>query len=207
MKELTTIQLRLNAPKGETNRFGGYQYRTCESILRSLKPLMEETGTNVVLTDDLVLIGDRVYVKATATLTNAAGETVCARAFAREAQGKKGMDEAQVTGGASSYARKYALCGLLAIDGANDPDRTNCGAPRGNEEATPAHGADAPSGTEADAGTPAAPTVNAEAVARRIMAVGSRGEFEARMHEYVAWWQDEVVKQAMAAMAKKFPRR
>lgn len=192
MKELTTIQLRLNAPKGETNRFGGYQYRTCESILRSLKPLMEETGTNVVLTDDLVLIGDRVYVKATATLTNAAGETVCARAFAREAQGKKGMDEAQVTGGASSYARKYALCGLLAIDGANDPDRTNCGGPRGNEEATPAHGGD---------------EVTAEAVARRIMAVGSRGEFEARMHEYVAWWQDEVVKQAMAAMAKKFPRR
>lgn len=191
MKELTTIQLRLNAPKGETNRFGGYQYRTCESILRSLKPLMEETGTNVVLTDDLVLIGDRVYVKATATLTNAAGETVCARAFAREAQGKKGMDEAQVTGGASSYARKYALCGLLAIDGANDPDRTNVG---GQEAATAAPGAAAP--VEADAAH----------VAGVIMGVRSRSEFEARMHEYTQWWTDPVVKAAMAAVAKKYPK-
>lgn len=191
MKELTVIQLRLNAPKGERNQFGGYQYRTCESILRSVKPLLEETGTNIVMSDDLVQLGDRVYVKATATLTNESGEHVTATAYAREAESKKGMDEAQVTGGASSYARKYALCGLLAIDGANDPDRTNV----------------SPQAAASPAVAIQEGEQTAETVSRAILAAKTREEFEALMYGTRKWWTDPIVKQAMQSVAKRLPKK
>lgn len=122
MKELITIQSRLKAPKKNVNKFGGYNYRKCEDILEAAKPICNELNCAIILSDDIVVIADRVYVKATATILNSEGKTFSVNAYAREEESKKGMDNAQVTGSASSYARKYALNGLLAIDDTNDPD-------------------------------------------------------------------------------------
>lgn len=120
---LSDIQKRLKAPKDQTNSFGGYKYRTCGAILEAVKPMLGDA--TITLTDDLVMIGERYYVKATATY-KAKDETVSATAYAREAQSKKGSDEAQITGAASTYARKTALSGLFALDdSADDPDVTN----------------------------------------------------------------------------------
>lgn len=125
MKELNTIQSLLNAPKGQYNMFGGYRYRSCEDILAALKPLLADTKCTLTISDDICQVGDRFYIKATATIKNEAGETESTTAFAREALTKKGMDESQVTGAASSYARKYALNGLFAIDDTKDADYLN----------------------------------------------------------------------------------
>ena len=127
MKELNIIQSKLNAPKDLKNNFGNYFYRSCESILRALKPLLEETKCTLTITDNIVQVGERFYVMATATLKNEAGETESTSAFAREPINKKGMDDSQVTGATSSYARKYALNGLFAIDDSRDSDVTNVG--------------------------------------------------------------------------------
>ena len=100
----------MKAPKGQTNKFGGYKYRSCEDILTAVKPLLAEWGCSLVLQDDIVEVGGRVYVKATASLADNDSEmAISASALAREAETKKGMDDAQITGSASSYARKYAL--------------------------------------------------------------------------------------------------
>lgn len=125
MKELIEIQANLNAPKGQYNAFGKYKYRSCEDILRAVKKHLKEQRCVLTLDDDIVAVGDRVYVKATATIRNSAGETVTTTAFAREEETKKGMDASQVTGAASSYARKYALNGLFAIDDNRDADSRN----------------------------------------------------------------------------------
>lgn len=122
MEELIKIQNRLKAPKNLYNKFGGFYYRNAESILTAVKPLLEEYGCLLLLTDEIVEIGDRVYVKAKAAFTNKDGKHVIVEAFAREPQTKKGMDEGQVTGATSSYARKYALNGLFLIDDVKDPD-------------------------------------------------------------------------------------
>ena len=122
-EKLTTIQLELKAPKSKRNNFGNYNYRSCEDILEAVKPLLAANMCSLTLDDDVLCIGDRVYVKATATLTDhAEGATISTNAFAREAETKKGMDESQITGTASSYARKYALNGLFAIDDTKDAD-------------------------------------------------------------------------------------
>lgn len=122
MKELIEIQSSLVAPKDKKNTFGNYTYRSAEQILESVKPLLKKYNCTLTISDDLVQLGDRFYVKATATIRNSSGETESTTAFAREQEDKKGMDQAQVTGSASSYARKYALGGLLAIDDNKDPD-------------------------------------------------------------------------------------
>lgn len=127
MKELRPIQTELNAPKNQYNAFGKYSYRSCEDILAAVKPLLEVYRCTLTLTDGIELIGDRFYVRATATLTNEAGDTASTTAYAREDEVKKGMDGAQITGAASSYARKYALNGLFCIDDVKDPDATNKG--------------------------------------------------------------------------------
>lgn len=122
-EKLTTIQMELKAPKSKRNNFGNYNYRSCEDILEAVKPLLASNMCSLTLDDDVLCIGDRVYVKATATLTDhAEGATISTHAFAREAETKKGMDESQITGTASSYARKYALNGLFAIDDTKDAD-------------------------------------------------------------------------------------
>lgn len=120
-KTLSEIQSKLVAPKGQYNSFGKYNYRSCEDILNALKPLLVEHSATVFLSDEITEVGGRVYVKAIATIA-AAGEELAVSAYAREAATKKGMDEAQVTGSASSYARKYALNGLFAIDDTKDAD-------------------------------------------------------------------------------------
>ncbi len=119
MEILNNIQKELKAPKGQKNTFGNYMYRSCEDILEAVKPLL---GTAILtLSDDIVMLGDRFYVKATATLSED-GKEISVSAFARESFDKKGMDSAQITGSASSYARKYALNGLFAIDDSKDAD-------------------------------------------------------------------------------------
>lgn len=122
-EKLLKIQGCLKAPKGQYNGFGKYKYRSCEDILEALKPLLVENKAVVTINDSLVQIGDRYYVQAIATLVDVEdGEKVSVMAYAREALGKKGMDESQVTGATSSYARKYALNGLFAIDDNKDMD-------------------------------------------------------------------------------------
>ena len=121
IKALGAIQAKLNAPKNQTNKFGGYDYRSCEDVLQAVKPLLAENHAVLRLEDELVLIGDRYYVRATATL-DVNGESVSTTAYAREADAKKGMDASQVTGATSSYARKYALNGLFCIDDNKDAD-------------------------------------------------------------------------------------
>lgn len=125
MKELIEIQKKLNAPKGQYNSFGKYRYRSCEDILASVKPLLYAASCTLTISDDVMMVGDRIYIKATATLINGKGEQVVTTAFAREEDAKKGMDASQVTGAASSYARKYALNGLFAIDDTKDADALN----------------------------------------------------------------------------------
>lgn len=121
--KLAAIQTALKAPKGQENKFGGYRYRSCEDILEAVKPLLAAQGAVVQLSDALELVGQRYYIKATASLIDTdTGEAASVTAWAREAESRKGMDDSQVTGSASSYARKYALNGLLAIDDTRDAD-------------------------------------------------------------------------------------
>lgn len=119
------IQQQLKCGKDSVNDFGKYRYRTCSAILEAVKPLLGPA--TLTITDELVMTGDRYYIRAVATYRNAEeGEEFVATAYAREPESKKGMDDSQVTGAASTYARKYALCGLLAIDdSSSDPDATN----------------------------------------------------------------------------------
>ena len=121
-ESLRKVQSELKAPKSQYNSFGKYSYRSCEDILEAVKPLLDKYEATVSITDDVVLVGDRVYVKATATFIDKDGKVIQSSAFAREPLVRKGMDEAQVTGATSSYARKYALNGLFLIDDNKDAD-------------------------------------------------------------------------------------
>ena len=128
-EKLNKVQTRLVAPKGQYNSFGKYSYRSCEDILESVKPLLAELGLALLLNDSVEQVGGWFYIKCTATLINIEKpeEQASASAFAREPESRKGMDAAQVTGSTSSYARKYALAALLAIDDNKDSDYTNRG--------------------------------------------------------------------------------
>lgn len=117
--KLWTIQQTLNAPKNQRNNFGGYSYRSAEDILEAVKPLLQ--NVTLTLNDEIVLIGERYYVKATATLSDGE-DAIAVTAYAREEENKRGMDASQLTGATSSYARKYALNGLFCIDDAKDAD-------------------------------------------------------------------------------------
>lgn len=127
-QKLSEIQKKLFVPKGQKNNFGGYNYRSCEDIFKAVKPICEECGCVLTVSNDLECIGDRNYVKAIVTLTELeTGEKIESTAHAREEKEKKGMDGSQITGAASSYARKYALAGLFCIDNEKDSDATNKG--------------------------------------------------------------------------------
>ena len=119
IKALAEIQQKLKAPKGQYNKFGKYAYRNCEDILEALKPLLGPLA--LTMTDDIQVVGDRIYVKATVTLSDGS-QSAESVGWAREALTKKGMDESQITGAASSYARKYALNGLFLTDDNKDAD-------------------------------------------------------------------------------------
>ena len=124
--KLLSVQTMLKAPKNQYNAFGKYNYRNCEDILEAVKPLCKEVKATVFLTDDIVQIGERYYVKATALFIDVESEKqIQVTAYAREEETKKGMDGSQVTGASSSYARKYALNGLFDIDDTKDSDTTN----------------------------------------------------------------------------------
>ena len=120
-QKMVAVQSELKAPKGQYNSFGKYNYRSCEDILEGVKPLLAKHGLVLTIQDHIELIGDRYYVRAVAMITDGS-EDISAAAYARESLDKKGMDASQVTGATSSYARKYALNGLLAIDDTKDAD-------------------------------------------------------------------------------------
>ena len=128
-EKLLHIQSKLKAPKGQYNSFGKYSYRNCEDILEALKPLLVEVKATLVIGDNLQQVGERYYIEAVVSLIDTESETrITTTAYAREEESKKGMDGSQVTGAASSYARKYALNGLFGIDDNKDSDATNKGA-------------------------------------------------------------------------------
>jgi hypothetical protein len=137
--KLSGLQAVLSVPKTRTNKFGGYKYWNCSDILSGVKKHFTEFGLSVLLSDEAVMIGDRFYIKATATLVdNDSTDTIGVSAYAREPQNVKGQSEAQISGASSSYARKYALCALLALDDEQDADATNT------------HGKDKPIATNAN---------------------------------------------------------
>jgi len=121
-EQLLEVQSELKVPKGQRNTFGNYNYRSCEDVLEAAKPLLKKNGLTLVLDDKMEQIGTRTYVQATATLTNTESQTIFNHGYARESETKKGMDDSQITGAASSYARKYALNGLFLIDDTKDAD-------------------------------------------------------------------------------------
>ena len=123
---LAKIQALIKAPKGQFNSFGKYKYRSCEDIVEAVKPVINQLGFYLTLSDEIVQVGQRFYIKATATISNGTESYTCS-AYAREEESKKGMDGSQVTGASSSYARKYSLNGLFAIDDTKDSDSTNVG--------------------------------------------------------------------------------
>ena len=123
-EKLLSVQAKLKAPKSQYNSFGKYNYRNAEDILEAVKPLLLEEGLTLTITDDIALVGDRYYIKATVTVKYN-DESITTTAFAREEETKKGMDGSQVTGASSSYARKYALNGMFLIDDTKDSDFTN----------------------------------------------------------------------------------
>ena len=122
--QLAVIQNLVKAPKGQFNSFGKYKYRSAEDILEAVKQVVNPMGFSIIVSDTIVNLGDRYYIKATATLTNGK-ETWSTDGYAREEESKKGMDGSQVTGASSSYARKYALNGLFALDDTKDSDATD----------------------------------------------------------------------------------
>ena len=124
MKELIKIQVELKAPKSKQNAFGGFRYRSAEDILEAAKPLLAQFECLLTLSDDVVQIGDRFFIRSTANFTAPDGKSVAVTAYAAHTFDKKGMDVAQMSGSASSYARKYALSGLFLLDDEKDPDAT-----------------------------------------------------------------------------------
>lgn len=122
---LVKIQAELKAPKGQTNNFGKYKYRSAEDIIEAVKPILHKYGIALVVSDEVVQVGDRIYIKATATLLNGTDDHISVCGWAREEESKKGMDSAQLTGSTASYAKKYALSNLFAIDDTKDADATN----------------------------------------------------------------------------------
>lgn len=121
--KLISIQTELKAPKNLYNSFGKYKYRNAEGICEAVKPFLSKHNVSLTISDDIVEVGGRIYVKATATLSDGSTDgSVSVTAYAREADDKKGMDAAQVTGATSSYARKYALNGLFLLDDTKDVD-------------------------------------------------------------------------------------
>lgn len=177
---LFDIQARLKAPKGQTNNFGHYKYRSAEDILEAVKPLLKDNGCFLTISDDIVMVGSRIYVKATITLSKN-GETIQTTAFARESESKSGMDASQITGASSSYARKYALNGLFCIDDTKDADALNT-----NKEYTQ---------------PPTDP--NLEAILANIKAARSADELKQIWDDCYTYQSNPIFKGAMSARKKE----
>ena len=178
-QKLAAIQAALKAPKSQFNKFGGYKYRKAEDILEAVKPLLKQYGCTLTCTDELQLIGDRYYIKATATITSSEdGVSVSTTAYAREEEEKKGMDGSQVTGASSSYARKYALNGLLCIDDTADSDTTNVG---------PAEGAEKPVESPKPTRTKKTSTATEKAPQATVSASGKKVVTDQNIKKIVDW--------------------
>ena len=159
-QKLMEVQSKLKAPKSQYNSFGKYSYRSCEDILEALKPLLNEVGAIVNISDQVKLIGDRYYIEATAMFLDAnTGDSIISKAIAREDESKKGQDLAQLSGATSSYARKYALNGLFAIDDNKDSDATNTHGKDIKPNMTPVNGL-------------------SEAQIKRLFAIGNKAGFK-----------------------------
>ena len=184
MKELINIQADLKAPKNQRNSFGGYNYRSAEDILEAVKPILKKEKCTLIISDEIVSIADRVYVKATAILKNEKGETEITSAYAREPISKKGQDESQVTGAASSYARKYALNGLFCIDDTKDADALNV-----NKEYT-----QQPVPQQSQQ-----PQVSVDTVMKEIAAAKTEQELGAIYYKYPQWQRDANFTGALTA--------
>lgn len=195
MVELQKIQRKLNVPKSLVNKFGGFNYRNAEQILEAVKPLLEEQGCVITLADDVVLVGDRYYVKATATITNKNGQSVSTSALAREAHDKKGMDDAQITGAASSYARKYALGGLLLIDDGQDPDSEDNS---GKSAAAPKAPAAKPAAKAADI-----PPFDLNAAIKEVLGAASRERLQELFAQRKSMLSGDDLKAYKQAIAKR----
>ena len=147
-EKLMNIQSELKAPKGQRNSFGNYNYRSCEDILEAVKPLLAKHQAALTISDSIELIGARFYVKATAKLVDVVDGTMIENtAYARESESKKGMDDSQLTGATSSYARKYCLNGLFAIDDTKDVDTNEYHEQQKKQEAKPAKPIEKPAQT------------------------------------------------------------
>ena len=193
---LVDIQSRLKAPKSQNNNFGHYRYRSAEDILEAVKPLLKENGCSMVISDDIVQIGNRIYVKSTVKLTNGT-DNVTTTAFAREEDTKKGMDASQVTGAASSYARKYALNGLFCIDDTKDADALNTSP----EYTQPA--------AQKQATAQAQPNTQSMLLAAKGEAakITDRNGFSAWWSKYPALQQNQEFLAIAQELGKKFPKK
>ncbi|MDD3038871.1 ERF family protein [Bacteroides sp.] len=202
MKELVTIQQKLKAPKGQFNRFGNYKYRSCEDILESVKPILADTKCYLTISDEIMQIGDRIYVKATVTLTNDKCEKEVVTAFAREEETKKGMDGSQITGASSSYARKYALNGLFCIDDTKDSDATN------THEKEDSSTSVANTSTANKAPVNTAPVFTGAQLKKAIaemLEAKSRKELESVWYKYTAMQNDNEFRNACMKMGTIYP--
>ena len=213
MKELVKIQSELKAPKSQFNKFGNYAYRSAEDILESVKPLTAKYDCCLTISDNIVMLGDRFYIEATARIVNAKGEAVEVTASAREAESQKGMAESQISGSTSSYARKYALNGLFCIDDTKDADSTNKhgmdGADKPKANVAPkasAPKAVAPKAIKAKAVTPKVEEIPKE-VRQRIADATSREDIASVWKDFANLRNNqefnELVKQASAQFPKK----
>lgn len=178
--KLIAIQSNLKAPKSQYNSFGKYYFRSGEDILEALKPLLKENGCTLVMSDEIVFVSDRVYVKSIATLSDGK-DSVSTTAFAREEADKKGMDGAQITGAASSYARKYALNGLFCIDDTKDPDATN------------KHGKDEPEPTPKPSAKPT-PKSDIDQAKKALELCKDNASIDAVVKVFKNLWKDEEFK-------------
>lgn len=188
LEVLAYIQGNLNAPKSQYNSFGKYHYRSCEDILGAAKPLLKEAGAVLILSDNITPIGERYYVQARATLLTGKDDSITCTAFAREAMTKKGMDEAQITGSASSYARKYALNGLFAIDDTKDADATN------DHGKKPVRTSATPPQRDAEGFLKPTPTILPEDRAKSLMAIIGDAPGMPELKEYFASHWPEIEK-------------
>jgi hypothetical protein len=178
--KLIAIQSNLKAPKSQYNSFGKYYFRSAEDVLEALKPLLKENGCTLVMSDEIICVADRVYVEAIATLSDGK-DSISTTAFAREEEAKKGMDGAQITGAASSYARKYALNGLFCIDDTKDPDATN------------KHGKDEPEPTPKPIAKPT-PKSDIEQAKKALELCKDNASIDAVVKVFKNLWKDEEFK-------------
>ena len=212
MKELVKIQSELKAPKSQYNNFGKYAYRSAEDILEAVKPIASKYDCCLTVSDNIIMLGDRFYIEATARIVNAKGEAVEVTALAREADSQKGMAEPQITGSTSSYARKYALNGLFCIDDTKDADYTNMhgmdGTDKPKANVAPkavAHKAIAPKAIKAKAITPKVEEIPKE-VRQKIADATKREDIASVWKDFANLRNNQEFNELIKQASAQFPK-